>query len=97
MKQVTHGIDEDDARLAPVSRETYKVPMKCKVKSIYVLSVASGLKAISHHGGIAVFATRTDFRASSERIPRGLSPRNSRIVVHVLVSFHRPDESMRGI
>jgi hypothetical protein len=56
VKHVTHGIDEDDMGFAPASRKIHKIPMKRKAKAIYVPSVASGLKAICHHGGIAVFA-----------------------------------------
>ena len=39
-------------------------------------------KAFGEHLGIAVRATRTDFRAAPDRIPGGVGPFNSGVFAH---------------
>lgn len=59
--------------------------LESKVKTVCVMFDACGLKAMGPHGGIAVFAARTDLCAARKRVPRLFCPGNLRIAVQSYV------------
>ena len=74
MKKVAHGINKDYSGLPPAERQIYKIVLQCYFKTIPVALLTHGRQSMSHSLSVTLFATWTNFRTASYRIPGGLCP-----------------------
>ncbi len=74
VKEIAHGIDEDDARSLPAQRLIERFGMESQAETISILIETHRLEPQRHAFGVAMRAAGTDLIATGERIPGGFSP-----------------------
>src|SRR6202046_3116241 len=74
VKQVTHRIHKDHLCLRPSQRIQKTLRNQTKIKSALVRMPGNTPKALGECLGVAMSASRTDLRTTTDRIPRGVSP-----------------------
>lgn len=82
MKEIGHRIHEDAPRLPPPQRNLQRIRLKRQFEGVSVLMNAHGLQPVGHPLGIAMFAARTDLRATRYRIPSSVRPFDRRTLCH---------------
>lgn len=74
VKEVAHGVDENDLRFLPAQRQFQDVIMDGEFEAVHVVRLPHRLQAKRHAFRVTVFAARTDLGATRCRIPRRFRP-----------------------
>lgn len=84
MEKIAHGIDEHPARSPPRKRLSKTLRAKRKIESALKRMPGRASKSLGDPLSVAIVAAARDLSATRYRIPRGISPFNSRVIAHLL-------------
>jgi hypothetical protein len=74
LKKIAHAVNENGTRTGPIEWLGKLFGNQPKIKALLVRVPRNAAKSLSKHFGVAVFATRTDLRTSSQGVPRRIGP-----------------------
>ena len=78
MEKVAHAVHEDRSGLLPGQGKVKPLRPESQIKSLLEMMPRDSTPALCKDLGIAMLATRTDLRAASDGIPRGVGPFDGR-------------------
>src|SRR5437867_2120605 len=82
VKEITHAVDEDAARLPPFQRQLQLIPVQSQIEAAFVTWIAHCLEADREAFCIAVLAAMAYFSGASDGIPGGICPFDCRMIPH---------------
>ncbi len=74
VEKVAHGIDKNHAGRSPTQRFAKFLRHQPKVETLFKGMAAHAPKTFGKRLGVAMLASRADFRATSHRVPRRVRP-----------------------
>jgi|GEM_PF-4941915 len=82
MKQIAHGINENQSRDLPSQWQLNQVPMQSYSEAVAVPLYAHRLKTLGQALRVAMSAVKTNLRTPADRIPSCLDPLDFRVGCH---------------
>jgi hypothetical protein len=87
VKEIAHRIHEDFPWGAPTDRITELLWHDAKIEPLFEGMRRNTAKALGERFGVTVLATRTDFRATPDGVPRGIGPFDFGVGAYRLMVF----------